>query len=192
MPSRVLFIILVSMAAIVAACTPAEPPTPVEEAPPPPPPPPPPTLYDIGEVDIVEAEPGFTSRNVTFMGVRIGDITNDMLDVLGDQTGDTQNSVEHYVSSYKNGGLIIYTFKSTGEIRQIEVLTRLASEVVSPQLADWLRDGDVDAMRELMGPEEYIDGVAETGATEYAYDARGIRFISYEDQRGLKFSYYRD
>jgi len=47
-------------------------------------------------------------------------------------------------------------------------------------------------MREFMGPEEEIDGVASTGATEYVYDSRGIRFVSYENQNGIRFSYYRD
>jgi hypothetical protein len=174
------------------ACGPAEPAPEVEEAPAPAPPPPPPTLYDLGEVDIVTEEPGFTSRNVTFVGVSLGDTTTDMLDVLGPQEGETQNAPEHYVSSYHGGGLVLHTFKNTGALQKIEILSRLADEVASPALSAWLEDGDVEAMRAFMGAEDDIDGVAATGATEYVYDSRGIRFIAYEDQRAIRFSVFRD
>ena len=194
MLNRLVLFGLVSVAvSAVAACGPAEPPPAAEEAPPPPPPPPPPaTLYDLGEVDIAAEEPVFTSRNVRFLGVGIGDITNDMLEVLGEQAGDTQNALEHYVTAYKNGGLVIHTFKNTGEIRKIEILTRLASEVASPELRAWLEDGDPDRLRAFMGQEEGVEQVPETGATEYVYDSRGIRFLVYEGQYGIRFSYYRD
>lgn len=175
----------------VAACAPGEEPA-VEEEPAPAPPPPPPPLYDIGEVDIVAEEPGFTSRNVTFMGVKIGDTTNAMTDVLGESGGDPQNAPDHYVSSYHGGGLVIHTFKMTGELQKIEILSRLAGELASPAIRAWLEEGDVDAMRELMGPEEDLEAVPATGAVEYAYDSRGIRFVDYENQRGIRFSTYRD
>lgn len=177
---------------ILTACSAPEPP-PAPEEPPPAPPAPPPTMYDLGEADIVAEEPDFTSRNITFGGVKIGDITNDMSDVLGETTSATQNTTDHYVSYYRDGGLIIHTFKSTGEIRKIEIVSRLASEVASPQIRGWLEDGDLEVMREIMGgPEEFVDTVEGSGATEYAYDSRGIRFITYGDQNGIRFSYYRD
>jgi len=174
-----------------AGCAPAEEPV-VEEAAPEPAPPPPPTVYDLGEVDIVEAEPGFSSRNIRFGGIQIGDVANDVLDVLGDQTGTTGNSVDnaYYVSAYRDGGLVIYTFKINGEIRQIEIFTRLADEIASPAIRAWLEDGDMDAVREWMGQERAVDEVVETGGTEYAYDPRGIRFITYgEQQHSIRFSY---
>jgi len=180
-------VILIAVLALVA-CAP-EPPA-VEEAPPPPPAPPP-TVYNIGEVDIVAEEPGFTSLNVSLLGVKFGDVTNDLLDVLGDQEGDTQNWPDHYVSYYRDGGLIIHTFKNTGEIRKIEILTRLASGLASTQLQAWLEDGDVDAMRAFMGQEEDV-AVGDTGGTEYVYDSRGIRFVAYEEQNGIRFSFYRN
>lgn len=194
MLNRLLFVGLLSFSVLASfGCAPAEPPAEEEAAPPPPPPAPPPTVYDLGEVDIVAEDPTFTSKNVSFGGIQIGDITNDVLDVLGDQTGQTQNSADNasYVSGYRNGGLVIYTFKATGEIRGIELTTRVASEVASPQLRAWLEDGDLDGMRELMGPEERVVEVPEAGATEYAYDRRGIRFVVYPDLNlyGLRFSY---
>jgi hypothetical protein len=98
--NRLLFVSLLSLSAVAfVACAPPEPPA--EEEPPPPPPPPPPTVYDLGEVDILAEEPEFTSRNVRFAGIQIGDITNDVLDVLGDQVGTTVNSADQqdYVSA---------------------------------------------------------------------------------------------
>ena len=190
---RVLFVSVLSMSVLAfTACGPAEPPA--EEEAPTPPPPPPPTIYDLGEVDVVMEEPEFTSRNISVAGVKIGDVTNDMLEVLGDQVGDTVNSVDndHYVMAYQDGGLYIYSFKLTGDIRQIEILTPMASEIASPQLRAWLEDGDVDLMRELMGDRTgSIVEVPETESTEYAYDLQGIRFVVYPDERyGIRFSYF--
>ena len=193
MLDRLRLISLLSVCVIgFAACAPAEPPA--EEEPPPPPPPPPPTIYDLSEVDIVAEEPNFTSRNVSFGGVKIGDITNDMLDVLGEQVGETLNSVdfEHYVTAYRDGALFIYTFKINGEIRGIEIGTALASEIASPQLRAWLEDGDLDVVQELMGDRGgTVEEVPETETTEYAYDLQGIRFVEYpEDSYSVRFSWY--
>lgn len=174
----------------LGACAPPEEPQPVEEAPPPPPPPA--TIHDLGEVDLVAEEPGFTSRNVSFAGVKLMDITNDMADVLGEPTGMTENRPEHYLTYYRNGGLLIYTYKATGEIRKIEILSRLSDEVASPQIQAWLEDGDLDTMRALMGgPEEYVDTGESQNTDEYVYDARGVRFIKYPEENGIRFSYFR-
>lgn len=186
----VLCFILVTILSL-GACAPAEEPQPAaEEAPAPPPPPA--TVYDLGEVDILAEEPAFTSWNVSFSGVKLMDITNDMGDVLGEPSSMTENRPEHYLSYYKNGGLLIYTYKATGEIRKIEILTRLSDEVASPAIRAWLEDGDLDAMREMMGgPEEYVDTGEAQDTDEYVYDERGIRFVKYPEENGIRFSYYR-
>lgn len=192
MLNRLTLLCLISVTMLaLAACAPPEEPQPAAEAPPPPPPPPA-TIHDLGEVDLVAEEPEFTSLNVSFAGVKFMDITNDMADVLGEPTGTTESRPEHYLSYYRNGGLLIYTFKATGEIRKIEILARLADEVASPPIRAWLEDGDLDAMRELMGgPEEYVDTGEAQDTSEYVYDARGIRFIKYPEENGIRFSYFR-
>jgi hypothetical protein len=86
--------------------------------------------------------------------------------------------------------LVVYTFKINGEIRRIEIMSRMADEVASPQLRAWLEDGDLEVMQEIMGgPQEQTVEVPETEAIEYAYDRRGIRFAVYEGQNSIRFSF---
>ena len=191
MVNRLVFVGLLSLTVFASvSCAPAEPPA--EEEAPPPPPPPPATVYDISAVDILAEEPNFTSENVRFGDIQIGDVTNDVLDILGDQLGDTLNSVDgdYYVSAYRDLGLYIFTFKLTGRIGRIEILTPLASEVASPQLKAWLEDGDLDGMRNLMGERvgQQVEEVPETESTEYVYDLQGIRFVVYPNAYGIRFS----
>jgi hypothetical protein len=175
----------------VGACAPAEEPQP-SAGETPAPPPPPPAVYDLGDVDVVAEEPAFTSFNVSFSGVKLMDVTNEMGEALGEPSGTTENRPEHYLTYYRNGGLLIFTFKATGEIRKIEILSRLADEVASPQIRAWLEDGDLESMRAIMGgPEEYIDTGEAQDTDEYVYDERGIRFIKYPEENGIRFSYYR-
>lgn len=176
----------------MVACAP--PPEPVAEEEPPPPPPPPP-VYELTEVDIAAEEPDFTSRNISVLGVKVGDRTNDVGEALGD-IANTQTDVEDYITAYQDGGLVLYTFKLTGRARRIEITSLFDEDLVATPLQDWLDDGDVDQLRELMGPEESIEELPDSNATAYIYDARGIRFIQYDVSgttvNAIRFSEYFD
>jgi hypothetical protein len=180
----------------VVACGPAPEPPVVEEEPPPPPPPP--TVYELTEAAITEEEPNFTSRNISTLGVRIGDTTRNVEGALG-EIANTRNAPDDYITAYQDGGIVIYTFKLTGRVRQIEITSLFADEIASEPLRTWLEDGDLDQMRELMGEEAGVETPETDGdseQTEYLYDQRGIRFIKYnlagEEVNAIRFSEYRD
>jgi hypothetical protein len=177
----------------VVACGPA--PEPVAEEEPPPPPPPPPPVYELTEVDLVAEEPDFTSRNISVLGVKVGDRTNDVGDALGD-IDNTNSDADHYITAYQGGGIVIYTFKLTGAVRRIEITSLFGEGLASPPLQAWLDDGNLEQMRELMGPEETVEELPETNATEYVYEARGIRFVKTQvgnrTVNSIRFSEYFD
>jgi hypothetical protein len=177
----------------MVACGPA--PEPVAEEEPPPPPPPPPPVYELTEVDLATEAPDFTSRNVSVLGVKVGDRTNDVGDVLG-EIANTQTDVDDYITAYQGGGVVVYTFKLTGAARRIEITSLFDDDLASPPLQDWLDDGDVDQLRELMGPEESIEELPDSNATAYVYDARGVRFIQYDvsgtEVNAIRFSEFFD
>ena len=190
-----LFGLLGAVAVALVACAPPPEPPAVEEEPAPPPPPPPP-VYELTEVDIIAEEPEFTSRNIAILGVKVGDVTNDVGDLLGD-IDNTITLEDDYKTAYQGGGLVVYTFKLTGIARRIEITAFLEEDLVAAPLQDWLDDGDVDQMRELMGEEEGKEEFPDNdNATEYVYDSRGIRFVTYDVDgfliHAIRFSEYRD
>lgn len=175
----------------MVACGPAPEPVAEEEAPPPPPPPPP--VYELTDVDIVSEEPDFTSRNISVLGVKVGDITNDVGDALG-EIDNTRTDVDDYITAYQGGGVVVYTFKLTGRARRIEITSLFGDDLASAPLQTWLDDGDLNALRELMGNEDTVEELPDNDATEYVYDARGIRFVQYQvgnrTVNAIRFSEY--
>jgi hypothetical protein len=178
-----------------AGCAPAEEPV-AEPAEPDEASPPPSTsapTFELTEVAISEELPDFTSRNVTVLGVQVGDITNNVAGNLGEQFGETVVGAQDYLTVYHAGGIVLYTFRQTGVARRIEVTTQMADEVVDPNLQAWLEDGQQAVLRQWLGPEERLQNIPENNnATEFAYDSRGLRFIQYDidgqDYYAVRFS----
>jgi len=197
MLTRLMLYGLIGVTAVATvACGPApEPPAVEEEAPPPPPPPP---IYELTEVDITEEQPDFTSRNISVLGVQIGDTTRDVEGALGEII-NSSTAPEDYVTAYQDGGVVVHTFQLTGRIRRLEVTSLYADEITSEPLREWLENGDVDQMRELMGEEAGVESPEsndDSVETNYLYDGRGIRFIKYdlggEELNAIRFSEFRD
>ena len=175
-----LFGILGVLVLSVAACGPAPEPA-AEEEPPAPPPEPPPPVYELTEVAILEEAPDFTSRNISVLGIKVGDVTRQVEETLGDIM-NIRTDEEHYITAYQNGGLVVYTDKLTGKIRRLEITSFIADEIADPDLKELLESGDVDKMRELFGDEQGMSEDEEGGFVEYIYEDRGFRFVKYTIQ----------
>jgi len=136
-------------------------------------------VYELTKDDITSHE-GWTSRNVSILGVKLGDRTRDVEKELG-AVENTRTLPEDYLTVHQGQGLFVYTFKITGKARKFEVNETFAKKVTDPKLKKLLTSGDMKTMREVLGMEEG-DAVqnAEDNSTEYIYDSRGIRFIKYK------------
>jgi len=145
----------------------------------PPPPPKEEPIYDLTKDQITSHE-GWTSRNISVLGVKLGDRTRDVEKSLGN-VENTRTLPEDYLTVYQGNGVFVYTFKLTGKARKIEVNQAFAKKVADAKLQKLLNTGDLKYMREIFGMEEG-DPVqnADDNSTEYAYDSRGFRFVKFK------------
>ena len=136
-------------------------------------------IYELTKDDVTSHE-GWTSRNISVLGVKLGDKTRDVEKNLG-PVENTRTLPEDYLTIYQGQGIFIYTFKLTGKTRKIEVNQAFAKKIADMKLQKLLTSGDLKTMREVLGMEE---GVAiqntDDNSTEYPYDSRGIRFVKFK------------
>src|SRR5215471_18205092 len=136
-------------------------------------------VYELTKEPITTHD-GWTSRNISVLGVKLGDKTRDVEKNLGN-VENTRTLPEDYLTVYQGNGVFIYTFKLTGKARKIEVNQAFAKKVADPKLQKLLNSGDLKYMRELFGMEEgeAIQN-ADDNSTEYPYDSRGFRFVKFK------------
>jgi hypothetical protein len=145
-------------------------PKPVEESVP---------VYELTKDDIT-SHPGWTSRNISFLGVKLGDKTTQVEKNLG-AVENTRTLPEDYLTVYQGNGLFVYTFKITGKARKVEVNQAFAKKVADAKLQKLLNSGDVKTMREVLGMEEGMPiENADDMSVEYPYDSRGFRFVKFK------------
>ena len=182
--NRVILLALVSTLILsLAGCgggEPAQQATPEAAAPAPATPPPAPEpVYELTKDDIT-SHADWTSRNVSILGVKLGDKTNSVTKQLGD-VENTRTLPEDYLTVHQRQGLFVYTFKLTGKARKFEIYETFASKVADPKFKRLLMSGDLKYMREAFGMEEGEPVQnAEDMSTEYPYDSKGFRFVQYK------------
>lgn len=133
-------------------------------------------IYEVTKDDIT-SHPGWTSRNISILGLKLGDKTREVEKGLGD-VENTRTLPEEYLTLYQGGGLLVYTHKLTGKARKVDINQAFAKKVTDTKLQKLLTSGDLKLMREVLGMEEgeAIQNTDEN-ATEYPYDSRGFRFV---------------
>ena len=146
----------------------------------PPPPAAPVEVYELTKDDITTHK-DWTSANVSILGAKLGDKTNNIQKNFGD-LNNTRTLQDEYLTIYQNGGLFVYTFKLTGKIQRFEVynIEPLAGKIKDENLKKLLSGGDLKFMRDTFGMEEKVEENAEDMSTEYAYDAKGFRFVKFK------------
>jgi hypothetical protein len=187
MSNRVSLLALTSMLILcLAGCGGQEPQQTAQTAPTPPPKAaePPPVIYELTKEDILTSHPDWTSRNISILGVKLGDITRNVEKNLG-ALDNTRSLPNEYLTVYQGNGLFVYTTKLTGKIRKFEVNEVFAKKLTDEKLKKLLSSGDLKYMREILGPEEGapIEN-AEDNSTEYPYDSKGFRFVKYKVDGG--------
>ena len=84
-------------------------------------------VYELTK-DQITSHDGWTSRNISVLGVKLGDKTREVEKNLGN-VENTRTLPEDYLTVYQGNGLFIYTFKLTGKARKIEVNQAFAKKV---------------------------------------------------------------
>jgi hypothetical protein len=144
-------------------------PAPVQEGP----------FYELTK-DEITSHPDWTSKNITFKGLKIGERNKATIETALKQGEKTDNvSTEHYRTVYDKSSFSIYTFKLTGELQKIEIYNKMADQIADPKLKKLLSSGDLKFMRDTFGMEEKSEQNFNTTGMEYAYDDKGFRFVQY-------------
>ncbi len=135
-------------------------------------------VYELTK-DSISDHADWTSKNISVMGAKLGDITTKVQDNFG-KLDNTRNLQDEYLTVYQSNGLFVYTQKTTGKAKKFEVYDSMAKQVADEKFKKLLTTGDLKFMRDWLGPEEKVEENADDQATEYAYDARGFRFVQYK------------
>jgi hypothetical protein len=143
------------------------------------PPPKPEPTYELTKDDIT-SHSDWTSRNVSFLGMKLGDKTNSFTKNLGD-VENTRTLPEDYLTVHQRQGLFVYTFKITGKARKVEIYEPFAAKISDAKFKKLLTGGDLKYMRDTFGMEEGepIQN-AEDMSTEYAYPSKGFSFVKFK------------
>lgn len=138
-------------------------------------------IYELTK-DELTSHPDWTSRNISVLGVKLGDKTTSVEKNLG-AVDNARTLAEDYLTIYQGNGIFAYTFKITGKLRRIEVYDVFAKKIADEKLQKLLTSGDLKTMRSVLGMEEGepVEN-AEDNAIEYPYDSRGFRFVKYKVQ----------
>src|SRR5437667_9959752 len=84
-------------------------------------------VYELTKEDLTSHE-GWTSRNVSILGVKLGDKTRDVEKNFG-PVENTRTLPDEYLTIYQNNGLFVYTFKLTGKIRKMEFYDEFVKKI---------------------------------------------------------------
>ena len=138
-------------------------------------------VYELTKDEVTTHE-GWTSRNISILGVKVGDKTREVEKNLGN-VENTRTLPEDYLTIYQASGIFVYTYKNTGKARKIEVYQSYAKKIADAKLQKLLNNGDMKTMHDVLGMEEG-EAVqnADDMSTEYPYDSRGFRFVKFKVQ----------
>ena len=141
-------------------------------------------VYELTKDEVTSHE-GWTSHNISVMGVKVGDKTREVEKNLGN-VENTRTLAEEYLTIYQGSGIFVYTYKLTGKARKIEVYQSFAKKIADAKLQKLLNSGDIKTMHDVLGMEEG-EAVqnADDMSTEYPYDSRGFRFVRFKVQGKL-------
>lgn len=141
--------------------------------------------YEITKDDIT-SHADWTSRNITYKGVKIGDKSKSFEEKVGKFVG-TDPIGSHYRAVGDGTKFAIYTQKMTGELEKIEIYSTAADQVMDPKLKKLLSSGDLDYMHKEFGMEDSADFNPDTTAMEWSYKSKGFSFAKY-DLKGTKMN----
>jgi hypothetical protein len=142
-------------------------------------------VYELTKDDITSHE-GWTSKNISVLGAKIGDKTTSVEKNLGklDNTRTlekTETEPGYYLTIYQGSGLFVFTVQLTGKLAKMEVYQNLSKQVADEKLKKLLTTGDLKSMHEVLGMEEGpAVPNADDNSTEYPYDSRGFRFVRFK------------
>src|SRR4051812_47332207 len=143
-------------------------------------------FYELTKDDIT-SHADWTSKNIMFKGVKIGDKSKNFEDRLGKFAGTDPVGGTHYRAVGEGTKFAIYTQKMTAELEKIEIYSTAADQIADAKFKKLLTTGDLDYMHKEFGMEDSADFNPDTTAMEWSYNAKGFKFEKY-DLKGVKMN----
>ena len=148
-------------------------------------------VYDLVKEDITQV-PDLTSRNLSVMGVKLGDRTAEVNQnkQLGKPLGTTPVG-GLYRSAYQERGIYLDIDKQSGKVMAIYVNTTLARKVKG-RFRSILRRGNLELFKKMFGPEpRRLRPDLQT--TSWRYPRKGVELIQTRsgEQRTYTFKLVR-
>lgn len=148
-------------------------------------------VYDLAKEDVTQI-PDLSSRNLSVMGVKLGDPTAEVNrnQQLGKSLGTTPVG-GLYRSAYQGRGIYLDFDKQTGKVIAIYVNTTLARKVKG-RFRSILRRGNLELFKKMFGPEpRRLRPDLQT--TSWRYPRKGVELIQTRsgDQRTYTFKLVR-
>ena len=144
-------------------------------------------VYELTKDNITSHE-GWTSKNISVLGAKIGDKTTTVEKNFGklDNTrtlAKTETDPGYYLTIYQDSALFVFTVQLTGKLAKMEVYQNFAKQIADEKLKKLLTNWDMKAMHDVLGMEEgpAVDN-KDDNSTEYPYDSRGFRFVRFKIQ----------
>lgn len=144
--------------------------------------------YELTKDEITNHE-GWTSRNISVLGTKLGDKTNSVEKNLGPVENTRtlpktdKDPTGYYLTVHQGMSLFVFTVPLTNKLAKYEIYQNFAKQVADEKLKKLLTNWDMKAMHDVLGMEEgpAVDN-KEDNSTEYPYDSRGLRFVRFKIQ----------
>ena len=142
-------------------------------------------FYELTKDDIT-SHADWTSKNITYKGVKFGDKSKNFDEKLG-KIAKVDPVGAHYRAVGEGSKFAIYTQKMTGELEKIEIFTAGADQISDPKIKKLVTSGDLEYMHKEFGMEDSADLNPDTTAMEWSYNAKGFKLAKYPNFNGVLF-----
>ena len=130
-------------------------------------------LYDVSKDDIT-AIPDITSRNISVLGVKLGDRTRDVDRLLGKPI-KMESLPKLYRSAYEDYAVYVDIDRYAAKVVALYVNTNYYKKAKG-NLSELLAHGDIDLLKKCFGPDP-VQSKPDVQTTMWAYPQKGIQFI---------------
>lgn len=130
-------------------------------------------IHDVTKEDITKI-PGITSRNISVRGLKLGDRTRDVDQLLGKPI-KTESLPKLYRTAYDDHGIYIDIDRYAGRVTVLYINTNYYKKVKG-DLSELLAHGKIELLKQAFG-DNPVQSEPEIGAEMWSYPEKGIQFI---------------
>ena len=141
-------------------------------------------VYDVSKDDIT-AIPDITSRNISALGVKLGDRTRDVDRLLGKPI-KMETLPKLYRSAYEDHGIYVDIDRYAAKVVALYINTNYYKKAKG-NLSELLAHGSIDLLKKSFG-ENPVESQPDSQTTVWAYPEKGILFIHIKAEQTASYT----